>query len=223
MFNKFLLLWIYCLSLVSGMVNTVTIVHFSTTVAHFTGVISNFSAALSKLNFKFSFSLFLLMFSFLTGGIISGFIVNGREFNLKKRYGFILVFLGTALSVMVFLSKENKIYFLLFLAFMMGAQNGLVLSYKGVVIRTTHMTGNITDLGVSLGYYLRNPKDLFTLKKGIISFLNIIVFVTGGILGIFIYSYLEKKFFYLVSILYYAIAIFYFRLRVHYSKYNGGF
>jgi uncharacterized membrane protein YoaK (UPF0700 family) len=202
------------------MVNTVTIVHFSTTVSHFTGVISNFSAMLTKLNFKFPFPLFLLMFSFLIGGVISGFIVNGREFNLKKRYGFILVFLGTALSIMVLLSKENKFYFMLFLAFMMGAQNGLVLSYKGVVIRTTHMTGNITDLGVSLGYYFRNPKDLSTLKKGLVSFLNIIVFITGGIMGVLIYSHLEKRFFYLVSILYYAIAIFYFGLRVYYSKHK---
>jgi uncharacterized membrane protein YoaK (UPF0700 family) len=36
-----------------------------------------------------------------------------------------------------------------------GLQNSLAAHYRGVVLRTTHVTGLVTDLGVSLGMRLR--------------------------------------------------------------------
>ena len=37
------------------------------------------------------------------------------------------------------------------LALVLGAQNGLVLRYRGILTRTTHMTGHLTDCGAVLG------------------------------------------------------------------------
>lgn len=51
----------------------------------------------------------------------------------------------------------------LLLAFIMGLQNAVGSKTSGGSVRTTHMTGNITDLGMELGkmlYWNRQPKAL---------------------------------------------------------------
>ena len=41
---------------------------------------------------------------------------------------------------------------------MIGVENGLFVSYKGVVVRTSHITGSLTDAGVYIGHYLKGKK-----------------------------------------------------------------
>jgi uncharacterized membrane protein YoaK (UPF0700 family) len=46
------------------------------------------------------------------------------------------------------------------LCFIMGLQNAIVTKLSNAVIRTTHMTGIVTDLGIELGkllYWNRDP------------------------------------------------------------------
>jgi uncharacterized membrane protein YoaK (UPF0700 family) len=46
----------------------------------------------------------------------------------------------------------------------MGLQNGMVSAYSGAIIRTTHVTGVFTDLGISLGHLVRGlPVDRLRL------------------------------------------------------------
>lgn len=40
----------------------------------------------------------------------------------------------------------------------MGLQNAMVSHYKGTIIRTTHLSGVLTDLGLALGYIARGLK-----------------------------------------------------------------
>ncbi len=37
----------------------------------------------------------------------------------------------------------------------MGIQNAMISYYKGTIIRTTHLSGVMTDLGLALGYRVR--------------------------------------------------------------------
>ena len=89
-------------------------------------------------------------------------------------------------------------YGVLVFAFVMGLQNGMVVSFKGIVVRMTHMSGNITDLGVFIGYKLRknNNEKLIT---GLIPFVAIISFVIGGILGILLYKSIHNIVFFITS------------------------
>ena len=46
-----------------------------------------------------------------------------------------------------------------------GVQNGIVSAYSGAIIRTTHVTGIFTDLGIYLGHLLRGlPVDRLRLR-----------------------------------------------------------
>jgi uncharacterized membrane protein YoaK (UPF0700 family) len=40
----------------------------------------------------------------------------------------------------------------------MGVQNAMVSHYKGAIIRTTHLSGVLTDIGLTLGYKVRGLK-----------------------------------------------------------------
>lgn len=55
------------------------------------------------------------------------------------------------------------------LAFSMGMQNAAVASTTGLAVRTTHLTGPMTDLGIHLGAALRGGKVLAFVSGAAIS------------------------------------------------------
>jgi uncharacterized membrane protein YoaK (UPF0700 family) len=82
------------------------------------------------------------------------------------------------------------------LLFAMGLQNALVTRVSQSVVRTTHLTGIFTDLGIELSQLLfyKTANENFTLKRSIYLKLAIIAcFFAGGIVGGFAYSYLKLK------------------------------
>lgn len=46
------------------------------------------------------------------------------------------------------------------LAVACGMQNGMVTTWSGAVVRTTHFTGTITDTGLVIGHWLRYKLNL---------------------------------------------------------------
>ena len=70
-----------------------------------------------------------------------------------------------------------------------GLQDSLVTTYSGAVIRTTHVTGIFTDLGIMLGAKLRG--EAFDNRKAFLFLLIIVGFIVGGTLGAYGFSHLE--------------------------------
>jgi uncharacterized membrane protein YoaK (UPF0700 family) len=62
-----------------------------------------------------------------------------------------------------------------------GLQNAMVSTYSGTVVRTTHVSGMFTDLGISAGHFLRGlPVD----NRRISLCLTVITgFLSGGMTG----------------------------------------
>jgi uncharacterized membrane protein YoaK (UPF0700 family) len=62
-----------------------------------------------------------------------------------------------------------------------GLQNGMVSTYSGAVLRTTHVTGIFTDLGIFIGQIIRGiPVDRRRIFLGILLILS---FFGGGVAG----------------------------------------
>lgn len=62
-----------------------------------------------------------------------------------------------------------------------GLQNAMATSYSGAVIRTTHLTGVVTDLGIACGHWLRGqPVDRARFRLHAVLLLG---FFSGGVLG----------------------------------------
>ena len=208
--KKVLLLWMCILTLLAGAINAIAIFGYDgTTVSHLTGLISKVAINLSKGSFEGFWEVFRIILLFFVGAIVSGFVSGERAFYLNKRYGFIILTIGLLMLLPFFLSIR---YRLLVFAFSMGLQNGMVVSFKGVIVRMTHMTGNITDLGVYLGYKLRGNKKEANIT-GLIPFFAILSFTLGGVLGILLYGAIKDIIFFVISGIYIILGIDYFILR----------
>lgn len=73
------------------------------------------------------------------------------------------------------------------LALAAGLQNAMVSNYSGAIIRTTHLTGVLTDLGVLIGHLLQGLKVDKARLKLFISILR--SFILGGVAGAFFYRH----------------------------------
>ena len=62
-----------------------------------------------------------------------------------------------------------------------GLQNALASSYSGAVVRTTHMTGIVTDLGVHFGHAIRGEP----IEWARVRLLGLLFgsFLVGGVVG----------------------------------------
>ena len=214
--NKKLFFWIGALALLGGGMNVFALLQFSIAVSHTTGNITRMSIDLSNNNFPHLFLMIKVVGSFLIGAVVSGIIIgSGRDFELKKRYGDTFIFIGILLKVLdLYLLNTNL--FIYVLAVSLGLQNGLFIRYRGILIRTTHMTGTITDLGVIIGHYLRGNKEVGWKIKYYA--MNIISFIFGGLcIGICI-KYLGKNAINVLSGAYIVVGLYYFLLRDRYYR-----
>lgn len=60
-----------------------------------------------------------------------------------------------AIALMLENLYDDCIYYVWACALACGLQNALTSKYSGNVIRTTHLTGATTDLGIAFGHILR--------------------------------------------------------------------
>ncbi len=222
--KKILLVWMCLLTFLAGALNAISIVWFAaTTVSHLTGLISRMSIGASELSWATFWAGFRVVLAFFLGAIVSGFITAERAFVLKKRYGCIIITIGVLLIIPYFLyDNVDKIYSILIFAFVMGMQNGMVVSIKGVVVRMTHMSGNVTDLGVFIGYRLRGNKNEKGIT-GIVPLLALLSFFVGGVLGIILFKSISNIVFLIMAFIYILLGILYFVARIHFvdKDFNG--
>ncbi|GBQ41061.1 DUF1275 family protein [Komagataeibacter saccharivorans] len=105
-----------------------------------------------------------LIAAFVVGGISATLLVNaGRRHHLHAVYacgivleGMMLVALGATAD---FLPARQATRMLAYgLSFLMGLQNATVTHISGARVRTTHMTGMLTDLGIELAQWLEHRR-----------------------------------------------------------------
>lgn len=201
------------LCFLGGFINTVSIAKYSYTVSHFTGHVSKIAINIGEAHFLEVFKILSIIIAFVIGSTISGFLVDGREFNLKRRYGFSMLILGLGLLLLYLTVKDTWLFFY-YLPFMLGVQNGLFISYKGVVVRTSHVSGIITDAGVYLGHYLKGKKE--DKWKIYFCLTSISMFLLGSFFGIESYFLLKDRAFVIAGFGYITVACIYFSLRHRY-------
>ena len=98
----------------------------------------------------------------------------------------------------------------------MGIQNAMVSHYQGAIIRTTHLSGVLTDLGLALGYFFRGLKK--EKKKIILHLLILIGFITGSIVAAISYPYLQLNAFLIPAGLSFLLSLIYWILYFRHSR-----
>lgn len=187
------------LSFVAGIVNVAGFLSVQRLTTNVTGHFAFFVDEVFKLDFWRGFIYFLYIFFFFLGSFVSNVIVE----IVSKRNDRLIYIIPTVIESLIlflaailgsFLMSQNPNLLAFSLLFAMGLQNSLVTTISNATVRTTHLTGLFTDLGIELSqlffYKQKDQKDkLYSsikLRLTIISF-----FFLGGLLGGIFYSTIQ--------------------------------
>lgn len=184
------------LSFVAGIVNVAGFLAIQKLTTNVTGHFAFFVDEIFRMDFWKGLVYFLYIFFFFLGSFLSSFLVEYMA-KINSSYTYIIPtsiegLILTAVAVFggqAALLNPDLIAFALLFA--MGLQNSLVTRISNATVRTTHLTGLFTDLGIELSqlfFYHDVPAriKLFTsikLRLTIISF-----FFAGGVAGGVFYS-----------------------------------
>lgn len=147
------------LAFVAGTINAGGFLAISQYTSHMTGIISSIGDNVALQDVIPVLGAFSMLFSFVIGSMISTIMVSwGRRHKIYSEYALpllleallLLIFgvLGANLNVLTPLTVPT---IALMLCFMMGLQNAIITKISKAEIRTTHMTGIVTDIGIELG------------------------------------------------------------------------
>ncbi|WP_312367903.1 YoaK family protein [Stenotrophomonas sp.] len=174
------------LSCVAGMVNVVGFLGFEhQAVSHLTGSTSQLGIALAERDWRSVGHLWGLLIAFSLGAMLSGLIIQGESLQLGRRYGVALALESALLLVAIPLFKQQQVWGALAAAMACGLQNALATTFSGAVVRTTHLSGMFTDLGIGLGHLLRGLP--LQLRRLTLSGLIISGFLAGGVIGAWLF------------------------------------
>lgn len=176
------------LCLLSGAVNVHFVRLFSFAVGNLTGDIFHMLIEFdhSENGTYAAITLFLILIMFIAGAATSGATIHHPSFDLERPYGRSLMAIGSLFLIAAFLEPHSAMTALPVAAFASGFQNALATRYRGIVLRTTHVTGIITDLGQSIG--MRMAGNLVERWKIWLHFFLFASFLAGGLIGILIDS-----------------------------------
>ncbi|MEY2669803.1 MAG: hypothetical protein RLZZ577_119 [Bacteroidota bacterium] len=213
------------LSFVAGVVNITGVLSVKTLTTNITGHFAYFAEEIMRKDFAAAITFFVFTLIFLLGAFTSNFI---SEYVAKSNSNFshiipialeilILAIVASFESPMNLDNFEGKNLASAML-FAMGIQNSLVTKISQSTVRTTHLTGLFTDLGIELSqlFFYKKPEETKKLKTNIYLRISIIsFFFIGCVLGGFIYSFFNIKTLF-VACFFLLIALLYDSIRLHY-------
>lgn len=204
------------LSFVAGMVNVGGVLGLHVLTTNVTGHFAFFAEELSKKAFSSAFAFLIYIFFFLLGAFTSNSLVEiFLRYKPKIAHAVpMIIEVIILISVGLFADEVFKVETVACtLLFAMGIQNALVTKISTSTVRTTHLTGLFTDLGIELSqlFFYRQRAEQQQLNQRIFLRIIIIVFffsggVAGGLLfGVFSFHTFLFAAFVLIGALFYDL------------------
>jgi uncharacterized membrane protein YoaK (UPF0700 family) len=153
------------LACVAGIVNAVGFIGFGGFVTHVSGNATRAAVEYSEGHYLIA-SVFLVgILFFVSGALTTTLLLRGHSIESSKASFGIPVLIEAALIGLVAwfgsrhvaagqtleISRIRDTWYLNALTFAMGMQNAIIRQASGIIVRTTHMTGIVTDLGIAMG------------------------------------------------------------------------
>lgn len=172
----------FFLALNAGFVNAIGLLGFKhQAVSHLTGTSTFLSLSLTNQNVQEALHLILVMLSFVVGAAYSGIVIGNTALKLGRRYSVALITESLLLFISMYYLNTGSPMGHFFASAACGLQNAMTSTYSGAIVRTTHVSGIFTDLGVALGLRVRGQKT--DSRKVVLYLILITGFVVGGIAG----------------------------------------
>jgi len=191
------------LACVAGALNAGGFLAVGQYTSHMTGMLSSAADDLILGKILPAFAALFMLIAFAWGAACTAIMVNFAKRN-HFRYIYTPVLLLEALLLLVFglvgtELQEHAVITVSFttvlLCYVMGLQNALITKISKAEIRTTHVTGLVTDIGIEVGkmiYWNRNKDEIHpqnevgaNLQKLRLHSLLVFAFFSGGLLGAF--------------------------------------
>jgi uncharacterized membrane protein YoaK (UPF0700 family) len=204
-------------ALLSGVAGAVNAAAFQATgffSANMTGNVSALSDNIGIGQFGAAGALGALVIAFIVGAFSSGLLIEaGRKRRVRAIYAysiaaeaFLLVLLGFA-DVMV-PELLGGLGLILGLSFVMGIQNAATTRITNARVRTTHVSGMATDIGLGLAALAaRAPDREPAIARMRLYLVTIACFLVGGIVGVGLYMVVGGHVFTLAGFLLLAVAV----------------
>ncbi|MCU0616455.1 MAG: DUF1275 domain-containing protein [Gemmatimonadaceae bacterium] len=172
----------FWLAAIAGAVNAVGLLGFRhEAVSHVTGTSTLLSVAVARGDAQEAMHLLLIVLAFLLGAMLSGALTGNVALQLGRRYGAALLLEAVLLTLATVALERGSDTGHLLASAACGLQNAMVSSYSGALVRTTHLTGLVTDIGTMLGARLRG--HALDRRRVLLYLILILGFAAGGIAG----------------------------------------
>jgi len=166
------------LACVGGFVNSSGFVLLGTFTSHVTGNTGHFADDLISRKFAPAAIALGMIVAFYLGAFVASMLLESRLFSrTPTAYGVVLSSEAVLLSMFTLAATHRtriaphdvRAVQALWLCAAMGVQNSLVTRLSGAVVRTTHLTGVVTDLGIEsarlLAAWYRHPTQALRAER----------------------------------------------------------
>ncbi|UII20146.1 YoaK family protein [Fulvivirga ligni] len=202
----------------AGMVNVISVIIFFAFTSNVTGHYAVLAEEISKGNWYQAGVVATWVMSFCFGGFVSNLVI----INYTKKNPYLTHGIPVLLEIVCLVITGSYIQFYYqetlvetevlvgLMLFAMGLQNGLTASISNSAVKTTHLTGLTTDLGMLLSMF---TKKEFRKKKALVAKAKIqmaimLSYLTGGIAAGYTYNTVGYNVFYIVC-LFLLLVLFY--------------
>jgi uncharacterized membrane protein YoaK (UPF0700 family) len=179
--------------------------------SNMTGNVSALANHLAGADFSGASTFFALVATFIGGAAVSALLINaGRRRQMAGIYAFSIfteAVLLTALACAdLWVVGPARVALLAYgLSFLMGLQNAVVTRISNARVRTTHVTGMVTDIGIELGNLIdlmwsggrpgeRDAAHDYNAEKLRLHGFTVLSFLAGGVLGVLTYRSVSTVF-----------------------------
>lgn len=197
----------------AGFVNVVALEGFTHgAVSHMTGLVSHSTFEAVRGEVPVVFRTLSVIAAFFAGAVVSGVVVGDEALRLGRRYGVALLLEGALLAAAARAFQGGALWGEWAAAMACGLQNAMVATYSGAVIRSTHLTGVLSDLGSITGNLLAGRSVNRLHAQVLVTILG--GFVAGGVTGAMAFLSLEYGALYLPAAVVTAAGLAYYVVRI---------
>jgi len=186
------------LTFAAGCVNAAALVACERYVTHVTGTVTRIGMEVARLSILLDFVIVLV--SFVVGAMGAAVLINGRAHRGKRPLHAAPLMMVAAATAGIGLAghadllgtfggavdEPGDFVLLSVLSFASGLQNAAVATSTGLLVRTTHLTGPATDLGIHLVElaYVKGATRAMAKRHALLRAGKLVAFAFGAAAGV---------------------------------------
>lgn len=197
----------------AGMVNVISVIVFFAFTSNVTGHYAILAQEIARGHWYEAAVVFLWILLFFTGSFTSNLFIIHCNSKIGRHLAhsiplileiICLMAVGAYLQYFYTNSLKETEFLIALMLFAMGLQNGLTASITNFMVKTTHLTGITTDLGLLFSMFTkkeyRDDKALHDRAKLLLSI--VFAYMTGGVIaGVLYYEFQTITFFFVSFVL----------------------